>query len=191
MRVRRVAVYLICDPRRPVAGAAWALRRSLEETERRQARQIRALEADDDTDGLLLRQVRIRLAELEQERRLVLEKLATLESAAAASTDNEAVDILDCLPILDFELRDAPEEEVRRLFETFRLRVRYDNAARRMRGQVTVDVQDFESLAVAVTHVVRAPNGTRTARVPTRTGPLTAARLVIEADMSLPTGPRR
>ncbi|MGH2708935.1 MAG: recombinase family protein, partial [Actinomycetota bacterium] len=130
-----------------------ALQRHLGEIEKRQTRQVRALEADDDADGLLLRQVRLRLTELEEERQQTLGRLAALEAAAPVAADRHAVDVLDCLPILDFELRGAPEEKVRRLYEAFRLRVRYDKAAMLMRCEVTVDVQDFESLAAAVTHV--------------------------------------
>ncbi|MGH2767575.1 MAG: hypothetical protein ACRDIF_01270 [Actinomycetota bacterium] len=87
--------------------------------------------------------MRLRLTELEQERQQTLERLAAFVATAPVAADREAVDILDCLPILDFELRSAPEEKMR-LYEAFRLRVRYDKPAMLMRCEVTVDVRDFE-----------------------------------------------
>ncbi len=138
------------------------LRRSLVDIEKRQARQVRALEVVDDADGLGLRQVSLRLKELDEERRRLLAKIAALESATPQPVTEARLSLLDSLPVLDFELRAIPEELSRPLFRAFRLSAGYDRFANLLSCEVTVSGQDLETLAAAVTHLRGAPNGIRT-----------------------------
>lgn len=56
------------------------LRRAIDKLDLAQARLIRKLESDDDTDGILFRRVRERLSELEHDRIHKLDELQALEA---------------------------------------------------------------------------------------------------------------
>jgi site-specific DNA recombinase len=151
-----------------------ALRRAIEAIEARQARQVRNLEMDDDSDGIMFRQIRSRLHELESERLLKIQQLSELEIPGVESPP-QAMELLDELPVIDFEPGSVPEANLRHLFEAFRLQVRYDKIDNQAQCRVTlsddgVDVAN-ENDAVAraaasgeptCAHVVCAPGRIRT-----------------------------
>jgi len=94
--------------------------------ERRLDRQVLNLEADDVTPALR-RRVAERIAELEEaitERRA---RLAGLDAEAAAAPPSfaEVAPLLDRLPILAERIADAPETELRALFDALQLSVTY------------------------------------------------------------------
>ncbi|MGH2705780.1 MAG: recombinase family protein [Actinomycetota bacterium] len=138
------------------------LRRQTEEIKLREARQVQALERDDDPEGIVFRRVRDRLAELERERSDKLERLGELE-AQEAPGDRGNPELLDELPILDGELAEAPEPLLRRLFEALRLKVAYNKTTKVARCQVTVAADALDEVLAALgTIAFRAPNGIRT-----------------------------
>ena len=97
--------------------------------ERRLTCQLVNLEADDVT-AALRRRVRQRVAELEDaiaERRERLVALAR-KSATEASTSADVAPLLDRLPILADRLAEAPQGELRALFDALQLDVVYQPA---------------------------------------------------------------
>ncbi|MGH2704063.1 MAG: hypothetical protein ACRDJ4_02905 [Actinomycetota bacterium] len=133
------------------------LRRQIEEIELREARQVQALERDDDPEGIVFRRVRDRLAELERERSETLERLRELE-ARGTPGDRRNPARLDELPILDGELAEAPEPLLRRLFEALRLKVAYNRTTNVARCEVTVAADALDEVLAALgTIAFRAP----------------------------------
>ena len=114
-----------------------ALRRSLDDIRNRQDRLIRTLEIQDEPGGAVFTRVQDRLRELEVERQAKLNSLADLE-ATDDVPETVAVDLLDQLPVLGADLFDAPADQLRRLFEAFRLVVRYRRADHHALIQVTL-----------------------------------------------------
>jgi len=102
-----------------------ALRRAVRDLEARQARLIHALEAHDDPDGTVFARIQQRLRELHTEQRA---KLAELDAAEQAQPNHaaQAEALLDLLPVAPVQLAEVAEPPLRRLFEAFRLQVRYD-----------------------------------------------------------------
>ena len=104
-----------------------SLRKAIERIEARQARQVRNLERDDDPVGVMFRQVRDRLRELEAERTERLEQLQALEAEERRESGRaRAVELLEALPVLPAGLPGAPEGILRHIFEWFQLQVTYD-----------------------------------------------------------------
>jgi hypothetical protein len=105
-----------------------SLEKSIGQLEARQNRLVRNLELDDDADGVTFRRIRERMDELENERLRKLNDLHALreEEPEAGSASPE---LLEHLPVGDVNLASAPENLLRRIFESFRLQVRYDKVA--------------------------------------------------------------
>jgi hypothetical protein len=73
--------------------------------------------------------VRERLTAIAAERKRKLGRLT--EVSTLLSSDADAVDLLEALPVADAEgLRDASSDVLRRLFDAFRLTVTYDGCIR-------------------------------------------------------------
>jgi hypothetical protein len=89
---------------------------------------VRTLELDDDTDGATFRRIRQRMDELEKEQLTKLNDLHALRGEEP-DADPASPDLLDQLPADDVNLSSAPEHVLRRMFESFRLQVRYDKVA--------------------------------------------------------------
>ena len=104
------------EPMRRRRARIKALRRAIEAIEARQARQVRSLEMDDDPDGIMFRQIRDRLRQLEDERLLKIQELSKLEIPDVESPP-QAIELLDELPVIDLEPGSVPESSLRRLFE--------------------------------------------------------------------------
>jgi hypothetical protein len=126
-----------------------ALRKAVEDLETRQARQVQALENDDDPGGMMFRRIRERLAELERQRLDALDKLRKLE-AAALPTQPGNVDLLDELPLLDQGLSGVSEDLLRPVLEALRLTVRYDKAADHARVQVAISEESLDEVLAAL-----------------------------------------
>jgi hypothetical protein len=105
-----------------------SLEKAIGQLKARQDRLVRNLELDDDTDGVTFRRIRERMDELENER---LRKLKDLHALRGEEPDADPAspDLLDQLPAGDVSLSSAPEHVLRRMFESFRLQVRYDKVA--------------------------------------------------------------
>ena len=105
-----------------------SLEKAIGQLEARQDRLVRTPELDDDTDGVTFRRIRERMDELENER---LRKLKDLDALRGEESDADPAspDPLDQLPVSDVSLSSAPEHVLRRMFESFRLQVRYDKIA--------------------------------------------------------------
>lgn len=104
----------------------------------------------------MLKQVSRRVSQLEGERESTLAALAKLQNAESGLSPQGSIQLIDCLPLGNFEMSQAPEALLRRLFETFRLRMRYNRQTNAMSLEVTVDSRDLESIVDSVTHLVRA-----------------------------------
>jgi site-specific DNA recombinase len=129
-----------------------ALRKSLDDNRNRQDRLIRTLETQDDPDGGVFTRVQDRLRELEVDRRTKLDALANLEGPDFEEAI--PVDLLDQLPVLGADLLDAPAEQLRHLFEAFRLVVRYNKPDHRALVQVTLTDDTIDHLNTNVIPLV-------------------------------------
>jgi hypothetical protein len=90
-----------------------ALRRTVADLQGRQARLVQTLEERDDPGGVLFEQVARRLGELDHERHAKLAELRALV-AGRPDADEQAVDLLDLLPLLTSErLAAAPKPQNR------------------------------------------------------------------------------
>jgi site-specific DNA recombinase len=129
------------------------LRKRLDDLDLREGRLIRSLELDDDPDGVVFRRVRERLGELDRERRAAFDELTALESEEPAA-NSASVDLLDRLPLGTMDLTSAPEEVLRRLFEAFRLEIRYDPQFHQARCEVWIGEDSLTEAAEEASRVV-------------------------------------
>jgi site-specific DNA recombinase len=141
-----------------VAGnevAAWearvkALQRSVADLQGRQARLVRTLEERDDPGGALFEQIARRLGELDREQQT---KLAELRAVLGQrpDADEQAVDLLELLPLLTPErLAAAPESLLRTLFERFHLQVRYYKTQNRATVRVALSDDSLDGLLTSL-----------------------------------------
>jgi site-specific DNA recombinase len=164
-----------------------SLAAALKRIESRQGRLIRKLEMDDDPEGVLFRQVRKRLAELEEER---VVKLGILQELQAKDFEMQPppMELLDRLPLGEIALASAPAELLRLLFEACRLEVRFNRLTNEAACRVTIDEGSVVPLClselrtdklgskgqkasrqeVACTDALRAPGRVRNASVQAR-----------------------
>ena len=102
-----------------------ALKKAVDDLDRRKARLVKQLEEQDDPDGTLFHAVRDRLSEIATERDRKVGRLAVASEPLVRHED--ALDLLDALGEPDPDaLRSAPESMMRQVFDAFRLRVTYD-----------------------------------------------------------------
>jgi hypothetical protein len=195
-----------------VAGnevAAWearvnALQRSVADLQGRQARLVRTLEERDDPGGALFEQIARRLGELDGEQQANLAELRAV-LGQRPDADEQAVDLLELLPLLTPErLAAAPESLLRMLFERFQLQVRYHKPQNRATVRVALSddsldglltsLDDLEGgaaqrdLPVSSAGAVSLAGGAPRGAPPTReTGPFEGwgRRLVIEASFEV------
>jgi hypothetical protein len=98
-----------------------AVERSIQQLEARQTRLIRGLEHTDDPHEAMLRKIRDRMSEIENER---VHRLSERESLQQENpqADPDSLDLLDELPAGETDLAAAPSEVLRWLFEASGLR---------------------------------------------------------------------
>jgi site-specific DNA recombinase len=162
--------------------AAWqarveALQRTLADLQGRQARLVRTLEERDDPGGALFEQVARRLGELDREQQT---KLAELRAVLGQrpDADEQAVDLLELLPLLTAErLAAAPEPLLRALFERFQLQVHYHKPQNRATIRVALSDDSPDGLLASVGDIEGGA---------ARQDPATSARLSRQ-----PSGPHR
>jgi site-specific DNA recombinase len=136
-----------------------ALRRRVDDLDARRRRLLRNLELAEDERGELARDVTTRLAELRAERDSTQRELADLERQPPAVPSPR---LLDALPIGPHRLAELPEPELRRLFEAFRLEIRYDRHTGVARCRVTLTAETQPAVLRATgTGVVSTPNPER------------------------------
>jgi predicted nuclease with TOPRIM domain len=117
--------------------------KKLDDLERRIGLQVQALET-----GLEPQLVGKRIAELRAEKERLEAELAETGSEVPEASFEEIADALKRLPDLSKELRNAPPELKRQVFEAFCLEVRYDKVERRIELSATVSeavVKAFEN----------------------------------------------
>lgn len=83
---------------------------------------------DDDSQGVMFRQIRNRMQQLEDERREKLEGLEALRREQPDAVPGSP-GLLDELPVTEDQLVPASEIVLRDLFEAFRLDVRYNKVS--------------------------------------------------------------
>jgi hypothetical protein len=135
--------------------AAWearveALQRTVADLQGRQVRLVRTLEERDDPGGTLFGQIARRLGELDREQQ---SKLAEWRAVVAGrpDADEQAVDLLELLPLLTPErLAAAPEPLLRALFERFQLQVRYHKPQNRATVRVALSDDSLDGLLASV-----------------------------------------
>jgi hypothetical protein len=116
-------------------------------------RLVRTLEERDDPGGVLFEQIARRLGELDHEQHA---KLAELRAVVARrpDADEQAVDLLDLLPLLTPErLAAAPEPLLRALFEWFQLQVRYHKPQNRATVRVALSDDSLDGLLASVEEI--------------------------------------
>ncbi|WP_301176858.1 hypothetical protein, partial [Actinomadura geliboluensis] len=118
-----------------------AVRAGIEEIEDRRRRLVQNLELlDGDTD--LMNDIRRRSAELSNDRNARIEQLEQLEQATPAQPRPELLDLLPAGPI---RLDVIPEAMQRKLFEAFRLQIRYDCRTDLAHAQVTLTTATIQA----------------------------------------------
>jgi DNA invertase Pin-like site-specific DNA recombinase len=91
------------------------------------ARQDRIIEELETADGTFRDRLRRRFDALEADRTAKLAQLHDLETATAAAKQDQAVDLLDALPILEtVNITEAPEALQRKLYDALQLTIHYD-----------------------------------------------------------------
>ena len=106
--------FLVACKTREEADALWngTLRQKIHEIERR--RQVQVLESSDDRAPAMLKQVSKRVSQLEDERESTLAALAKLQNADPGLSPQGPIHLIDCLPLGNFEMAQAPEALLRR-----------------------------------------------------------------------------
>ena len=141
-----------------VAGnevAAWearvhALQRAVADLQGRQARLVRTIEERDDPGGALFEQIARRLGELDGEQQTRLAELRAV-LGQRPDADEQAVDLLELLPLLTPErLAAAPESLLRTLFERFQLQVRYHKPQNRATVRVALSDDSLHGLLTSL-----------------------------------------
>ena len=91
------------------------------------ARQNRLIEELETADGSFRDRLRRRFDTLEADRTTKLTQLHDLEAATATPESEQAIDLLDALPILEHvNITEAPEALQRKLYDALQLTVHYD-----------------------------------------------------------------
>jgi site-specific DNA recombinase len=127
-----------------------ALQRTVAGLQGRQARLVRTLEERDDPGGVLFEQVARRLRELDREQQAKLAEWRALV-AERPDADEQAVDLLDLLPLLTSKrLAAAPEPLLRALFERFQLQVRYHKPQNRATVRVALSEDSLGGLLASL-----------------------------------------
>lgn len=132
-----------------------ALRRAMEDLDRRITRQVQSLEVAEPLDAAFVSDVQVRMAELRDQRSTRLAELDQAEIALAATPTEPAVELLDALPVGMVDFAAMPPALARRLFEMFRLQVHYNRHIHRRRLQITIAPGAIDRL----THTARLAMG--------------------------------
>ncbi|XVQ15111.1 recombinase family protein [Spirillospora sp. CA-255316] len=116
-------------------AAVEAIRKTINDLTQRRERLIASLEHVEVPDPEFTRDVNARAAHLSAERDEKKTKLAELENARPT---RQCPTLLDEIPAGSIDLGRVPEATLRKLFEAFRLEMRYDRKTNKVRCQVTV-----------------------------------------------------
>ncbi|MBO2454363.1 recombinase family protein [Actinomadura barringtoniae] len=111
------------------------VRRAIEDIEARRRNLVRTLERTGDPDDDLFNDIRTRSAELSSDRN---SKLARLEELEQTKPVRPRPELLDLLPTGPIRIDAMPEELQRKLFEAFRLQIRYDRRTDEAECQITL-----------------------------------------------------
>ncbi|MFI6391503.1 recombinase family protein [Nonomuraea sp. NPDC050540] len=133
-----------------------ALQRLIEDLDARRARLITTLEITDDPTGDLARDIQERMAALASQK---ADKVAQLRDLERKPPVRQAPDLLDALPTGVPSLDGLPEELLRRLFDVFRLRVRYDRATHIATCTVTLTGDAIDVARATSEGALEKPNG--------------------------------
>ena len=112
-----------------------ALHRAIADNKTRSRNLVRSLEASDDPDQDLIRDINERRAELRADRPGWSNELAELDEELA-HTPNPA--LLDQLPVSPVDLSELPDDISRRLFEALRLEISFDHDHEQVTFRITL-----------------------------------------------------
>ena len=112
-----------------------ALYRAIADNKTRSRNLVRSLEASDDPDQDLIRDINERRAELRAERARLEHELAELDEELAHAP-NPA--LLDQLPVSPVDLSELPDDISRRLFEALRLEISFDHDHEQVTFRITL-----------------------------------------------------
>ncbi|WP_165970464.1 recombinase family protein [Actinomadura sp. 6K520] len=159
-----------------------ALQKTIDDLTRRRDRLIARfdqldednIDLDPETERELTRQLQIRFAELETQRRT---KLAELHTQDAEPPPNEHhTELLDRLPHLQAHLAELPEHLQRHLYDAFHLQIRYHPNEHAITIRITISDDTVETLAHA-SQTILAPalNESRDPQPPVTISPTNTA----------------
>lgn len=146
-------------------------------------RLLRALENEDDPGGVVFRQIRDRMVEMNAEQAAALEELEKLNEV----DQPQSPDLLNLLPIGEIVPPTEPTPALHRLFEALRLQLHSDYPANRIRCRVTLRSESIDEVLEASANVVRsvvdvfrAPGRNRRTSTTRRSGERISQELVVE-----------
>ncbi|MWA07405.1 recombinase family protein [Actinomadura sp. LD22] len=132
-----------------------ALRREIDGIEARRTRLLRRLEHLEDDDEDLFSSIRERSATLSAERNAKLAELARVEQQRPPRL---CAELLEALPEGEVDLAEVPEPVLWRLFEAFRLEIRYDKRTDTADCRITLTGAAIDMLGAAAAEAL--PEGT-------------------------------
>lgn len=125
------------------------LQRILSDLTRRQTTVLRQAQ-EGDPDDPFAQGLRTTYNELAAQKKTALTAVADLDAADEREADTPSVDdiaLLDALPYLKLNLTDAPEEHLRRLFETIRLAVRLIEDTDEVKVEIRLPADDIPQVS--------------------------------------------
>lgn len=129
-------------------------RRGVTEVEGRIARLVHTLEVNDDPTGAVFTRVQARIGELEAERQERVAELVRVEGEQFEAPDPA---LLDRLPLAEIDVRQVPQDVQRRLFDAFRLVVRYHQDEHAVEITAVIDETTGETVRSAGDKIVPFP----------------------------------
>ncbi len=119
----------------------------------RRDRQFHVLELADDPDRRFVHGVQARVAELDERIRIKESEIVDLRRAAPARQDPA---LIDALPAGRCEVAALPDAMRRRMFEAFRLQIRYDKATNKAHCRVILCADTITATARTAEHAMHA-----------------------------------
>ncbi|MGH3985457.1 MAG: zinc ribbon domain-containing protein [Pseudonocardiaceae bacterium] len=132
------------------------LRRALTDNDAKTKNLLRSLEVAPDIDADFIRQISNHSAELRAHRAQLEHDLATAQRDIDQAPNPT---LIDQLPVIEpTDLAGLPDELSRRLFEAFRLEIRYDPTTRTASGQITLTGETIHAVAQISADTTRIPS---------------------------------
>ena len=128
-----------------------ALKRAIADSKTRSRNLVRSLEASDEPDQELIRDINQRRAELRAECARLEQELAALDEELAQAP-NPA--LLQQLPVSPVDLSELPDDISRRLFEALRLEISFDHEHERVTFRITLSGDTIDVVAPMTEAVV-------------------------------------